>query len=230
MTLTAPPESSSRDDHIAVTPVPADVDSLDVVEEEDLPVRPVRRPFGPLTLVLCALLLAAAAFAGGVQIEKGHVPRPAAASSAIPAGARGGAGGATTGASATGAATAGGATAATVGRVTLIDGPNVYVTDATGTVIKIATTPQSQISVTSAGTVASIKPGDTVTATGPTGADGTVTATSLRDGGAGGARSAGGAGTTGATPGTPSATSRATAGAPAATSPSTAAPSSPTAG
>ena len=73
---------------------------------------------------------------------------------------------------------------ATTGTVKLIDGANIYITDANGSVLKVATTPQSQISITAPGSVTAIKPGDNVTVSGPTGADGTITAANVRDSGA----------------------------------------------
>jgi hypothetical protein len=171
-------------------------------DEEDLPVRPVRKRLGPFSLLLIGAVVAAGAFYGGVVTEKNHVSATTvtaaaasrartAATTAGGAGATGAAGaagrtGAAGAAGAGGAAAAGGA-GATIGTVKLIDGTNVYVQDATGTITKVATTAQSTISITSTGTTKNIKPGDTVVVTGPTAADGTVNATSIRDGGAGGA-------------------------------------------
>ncbi len=209
MTLTAPTEPAEANLDLELNP--ATLDGWDD-DEEDLPVRPVRRPLGPLTIVLCGLLLAAGAFAGGVIIEKRHVP-PATTASARTGSAFAAAARTSTGAPGAAGTTASGAaggvgSGATVGTVTLVDGTNVYVTEASGTIVKIATTPRSQISITAAGTVATIKPGDTVTATGATGADGTVTATSLRDSGAGGARGAASGASGGATAATGSSTGR----------------------
>ncbi len=182
--------------------------------EDDLPVRPVRKRLGPLSLGLIGAVVAAGAFYGGVMTEKNHVT-----ATTVSAGARartagttatttaGGRTSTTGAAGAAGGAGGGGAGAgATVGTVKLIDGTNVYVADATGNVTKVATTAQSAITITSTGTAKNIKPGDTVVVTGPTGADGTITATAIRDAGAGGAglgfggrtRGAGGAGAGGA--------------------------------
>jgi len=179
-------ESSSPE-----TDDPRAVDASGFDDDEDLPARPVRRRLGPLTMILCGLLAAVGAFAGGVVVEKGHV---ASATTTVARAAVTSANTATGGAPArsagaagatAGAVGSGGGTGQTVGTVTLVDGANVYVTESGGTVVKIATTPASQVSVSSPGTTASIKLGDTVTASGTTGADGTVTAASLRDTGAG---------------------------------------------
>ncbi len=169
-------------------------------DDDDLPVRPVRKRLGPLSLILVGAVIAAGAFYGGVMEEKHQVSgttvssaaaRRTTTSTTTAAGRTGtttGAGAAGAGAGAAGAGAAGAGAAgpgATLGTVKLVDGNNVYVQDATGTITKVATTGQSTISITSTGTVASIKPGDTVVVTGTTGADGTVTASAVRDVGAG---------------------------------------------
>jgi hypothetical protein len=174
--------------------------TVDDWDYEPLPVRPVRRRLGPITLLLAAFLVAGAAFTGGVIVEKGSVGTAGASTTSRQAPATA----ATAGRAAFGAAagTAGAGGGATSGTVKLIDGSNIYITDSTGTTVKIATTPQSQISITAPGAVTAIKPGDTVTVTGSTGSDGTVTATNVRDAGAAGNANAaggsrGGAATTG---------------------------------
>ncbi|GAC1476921.1 MAG: hypothetical protein NVS1B12_11280 [Acidimicrobiales bacterium] len=155
----------------------------DAIWDDELPTRPVRQKVGRLTLGLLVIAFAAGAFYAGVVTEKHSLGSTATAArtraatrgaSATPAATPGGAGG-------------GGAGGATVGQVKLIDGSNIYVTDSTGNVVKVATTSASQITVTSSGTVKDVKPGDTVIVTGPTGSDGTVSATAVRDSGAGGA-------------------------------------------
>jgi len=117
---------------------------------------------------------------------------------------------------AAGAAAGGGGGGATVGQVKLIDGSNIYVTDSTGNVVKVATTPDSQITVTTSGTAKDVKPGDTVLVTGTTGDDGTVTATAVRDQGAGGAGFGGFGGRRGAAGGGTGAAGGGATGAPAA--------------
>jgi hypothetical protein len=155
---------------------------------EPLPVRPVRRRLGPLTLLLVGLLAAASAFAGGVMAEKTNVGTAATGTAARPAGSTAAAGrfGAGAGTGSTGAN--GGAT---TGSVKLIDGTNIYITDSNGTIVKVATTPQSQISITAPGSLTAIKPGDNLTVSGATGSDGTITAASVRDSGTGPTTSAG---------------------------------------
>ena len=167
--------------------------------------RPVRKPFGPLALILCALVIAGGAFYGGVRLEKSKVPASSSASGSLAALAArfraGGGAGATGGTGGTGGG-AGGANAVR-GTITLVDGSNIYVTDSSGNIFKVSTSPGSQITMTSAATVQKLHPGDNVTVIGPADANGTVTATVVTDTGAGtgggrGARAGAGTGTAGA--------------------------------
>lgn len=157
--------------------------------EEEMPARPVREKLGRVTLGLLVLAFAAGAFWLGVVTEKHSLSSTSATTAATAArtARTGAAATGATGAAAGGGGGSGSGSGATVGQVKLIDGSNIYVTDSTGNVVKVATTPDSQITVTSSGTAKDVKPGDTVLVTGTTGDDGTVTATAVRDQGAGGA-------------------------------------------
>jgi hypothetical protein len=155
------------------------------------------------TAGLAALTLAAGAFYAGVSVEKSHAKSSttgnvAAAFSRFAAGRTGGAGatGAGGAAGATGGRGAGAAGGAgvTVGRVKLVDGKNVYVTDTSGGITKVVTDSASTITVSSSGKVSDVKPGDTVIVRGAAAKDGSVTATSLTDSGAGAATGFGGFG------------------------------------
>jgi hypothetical protein len=157
------------------------------------------------TAGLAVIALLAGAFYAGVSVEKSHAKSStsgnlAAAFSRFAGGRAGGAGargaGATgaTGATGSGTAAGGAGGGATVGQVKLVDGKNVYVTDASGGITKVVTNASSTITVTQSGTVAEVKPGDTVIVRGAVGADGSVTAASLTDSGAGGASALGGFG------------------------------------
>ena len=181
--------------------------------EEEMPARPVRDKLGRVTIGLLVLVFAAGAFWLGVVTEKHSLSSTVATNAATTARA-GRTGAAATGA--TGAAAGGGGGGATVGQVKLIDGSNIYVTDSTGNVVKVATTPDSQITVTTSGTAKDVKPGDTVLVTGTTGDDGTVTATAVRDQGAGGAGFGGFGGRRGAAGGGTGAAGGGATGAPAA--------------
>jgi hypothetical protein len=182
-----------------LTPVPwadePDEDD-DYLDQDELPGRPLRKRFGPLTAVLLALALGAAAFYGGVVVEKHKVTSSSSgggAAAALAARFRSlatAAGG--TGAAAAGGGFGGGGGGAITGTITLVDGDNVYVTLNDGSIVKAVTGPGSQITVTSTGTVTSLHPGDSVTVTGPAAANGDVTATSIRDNGAGGGGGGGG--------------------------------------
>ena len=68
----------------------------------------------------------------------------------------------------------------------LIDGTNVYIQDNQGNAIKVTTAAGVVVNVSKVGTIADLKPGDTVIVQGTTDADGNVAATSITAGGAGG--------------------------------------------
>lgn len=71
-------------------------------------------------------------------------------------------------------------------------------TDASGGITKVVIGATATVTVSKAGKVSDVKPGDTVIVRGQAGADGTAAATSLSDSGAGGAAGLGGFGGFGA--------------------------------
>jgi hypothetical protein len=185
--------------------------------ETGMPPRTRRRLVTPVTTGLVAVLLAAAGFIGGVEVQKGQGSGggAGATANATPAafGAAGGAraGGFGGGQGAAGGA-AGGAGAAgnfTFGTVANKSGNTLYVTDSTGKTIRVQTTASSKITRTAANSVHGVYPGDTVVVQGSTASNGTIRATTVRatsktaaasggfgggfGGGAGGGAAAGGA-------------------------------------
>jgi collagen type I/II/III/V/XI/XXIV/XXVII alpha len=146
---------------------------------------------------LAALVARAAAARGGAATGTGATGTGATGATAT--GATGAGASGAGGASSLFGGGAGGARSGITGTITLIDGSNVYITETTGTIVKVATNPGTTFSITSTGTVANLHPGDEVRATGPTGADGTVTGVTITDLGAGpqeGAAAGGGPGFT----------------------------------
>ncbi|GAC1317712.1 MAG: hypothetical protein NVSMB16_14160 [Acidimicrobiales bacterium] len=176
-TLDAGGSFAPPDPHAALGGPPESTD----IWEDAMPSRPMRTRLGRLTLALAVLVVGAGAYYLGVVTEKHSLPATTTATSTRAA--RTGAA-AATGAPAGGPG--GGGAGVTIGAVKLVDGANIYLTDQTGNVVKVATTPDSQITVTSAGTAREVKPGDTVIVSGPTGDDGTITAIAVRDQGTGG--------------------------------------------
>jgi hypothetical protein len=167
------------------------------------PVEPRRRSrVNIATAVLAALVFAAGTFYAGVRVEKSKAKTSTTGSLAAAfsrfAGARGagaaggtGARGTGTGAGAGAGGAAGAGAGVTVGTVKLVDGNNVYVTDTSGGITKVAVGSSATVTVSSSGKVSDVKPGDTVIVRGAAGSDGTVNATSLSDSGAGGAAAGG---------------------------------------
>ena len=164
-------------------------DDVDVDEYEDdwepatqeraLRPRPRRRLVTPASAALTAVLIAAAGFIGGVEVQKGQ---------ADSAGAAGGAGGGRTAlaAGADGAGARGGFPGrggaqgnATVGSVANKHGSTLYVKDSNGNTVRVKTTSHSKINRTASTSVGAIHPGDTVIVQGTKSAGGTVTATQI---------------------------------------------------
>jgi hypothetical protein len=166
-------------------------------DEPEFRPRPRRRAH-MLTYVLAGAMLVAAGFVVGVVVQKHQGSSNSSSNSGAAAAAarfRGAAG--ATGGGRGGAAGnfGGGAGGGTFGTVKLVDGKNVYVTDAQGNTVKVVTSDSSTITKTDPSKLAAIAPGDTVIVRGTASPDGSVvTATSLTDQGTTGL---GGGGTTG---------------------------------
>jgi hypothetical protein len=73
----------------------------------------------------------------------------------------------------------------TTGTVKVVDGNDVYITDTDGNLEKVSTDSTSSISITSAGKVTDLKPGQSVVVRGTTNDDGTISATSISQGASG---------------------------------------------
>jgi hypothetical protein len=158
-------------------------------EPEPLPISARRRRLSAVTAALALAAVGAAGFYAGVVVQK-HQKSSGSTATAAAAFAsrlgRAGAGGA-------GFAGTGGPNRV-AGTVKLIDGSNIYVTDAQGNTVKVATGSGAQFSKTVAGALSDVKIGDRVTVTGPQGADGTYQAQQVIAGGAAGAGRAFGGG------------------------------------
>ena len=150
----------------------------DDTDEPDFTPRPRKRA-RPLTYALAALAFIALGTLAGVTIQKheDHTTTSTSATSAAGLAVGNGRGPGANGSA--GGPAGGGGGAGTVGTVTLVDGNNVYVTDATGNVVKVVTNAASQLVKTDPATVKDITPGETVIVRGTTATDGSVTATSL---------------------------------------------------
>jgi hypothetical protein len=186
--------------HEPVTSAPPEDQDSWREEPEELPRRPRRRLLGtganPVFLGLLCVLLIACGFIGGVLVEKGETSSSSSTGSAATSLAsrfralRGGTGtGASAGAaaSASGGASAGsGFTRPTAGTVAYLDGKTLYVTNSEGNTVKVSTSAATSVSKTVKSSVAGIHPGETVTVTGSTGANGAVSAESISVGSSGG--------------------------------------------
>jgi hypothetical protein len=194
-------------------------DALDqaFAELEDYTPPPARqRVVTKATWFLLFGMTAAAAFAGGVLLQKSR----GATTVATANGARNGAAavGASTTVAGVGGPAAAGATnlpgapaaaggqaavaaglggAAATGQIKLIDGTVVYLQDSSGNVIRVTTQKDLVVNVTKIGAITDLKVGDAVVVRGTTDAEGTVAATAISSGNgqAGGRGNRGGSGT-----------------------------------
>ena len=190
--------------------VESDLDLGMLENIENAPPLPGReRVTSNFTFVLLGLFALVGTFTLGAWFEREHGPAASTATAAstvsgastataasgatIPTGSRGaGQGAAVPG---TGGQFAGGG--GTVGTVKLVDGSNVYITDASGNLVKVTTQPGLVVTVNKDGTVADLAAGETVVVTGTAGADGSIAATAIRAGTATvGGQGRGGAGAT----------------------------------
>jgi len=180
---------------------------LEEPEDLELPARPRRRLLTPIPLALLGVLLIAAGFIAGVQVQKGQTSTastggaPAGLASRFAAlrGGTSGTGKTPAGASAGGFPGAGtGAGRPTSGTVAYLDGNTLYVTSSEGNTVKVKTSPSTSVTKTVKTKVKGIYPGETVTVTGATGSNGTVSAESISVGSSGTGLAAllGGGGTT----------------------------------
>jgi hypothetical protein len=167
-------ETTENTQAIDVPPAPP----YDDGDEPDFTPRPRKRAHR-LTYVLGGLALVAIGTLGGIAIQKhvDHGSTTATSQTGAPAGAFVGGRGA--GGGAPGAGGGAGGAGATVGTVKLIDGNNIYVTEANGTVVKVAVNAASQLTKTDPATIKDITPGESVIVRGATGTDGSVTATAV---------------------------------------------------
>jgi hypothetical protein len=146
-------------------PETADLDPDFDDELQDL-VSPKRRLVTPVTAVLALAVVAVTAFFGGVELQKSRT-----SSSSGNAGAgflRGGG---------TGTLPAQDTTGPTSGTVATIDGSTLYITDSSGTKIKVTTSAATTFTKVADAKAKDAFPGDSVTVVGERTASGSVTAT-----------------------------------------------------
>jgi hypothetical protein len=196
------PEQQLADD-------PAEHDAW-LEDAEELPPRPRRRVLAPLPLALLAALAIACGFIAGVLVEKGQSNGSASTAgagggfasrlAALRGGtASGGAGSSSSSGSSTGSGSAGAGArgltgaagaaggSATVGQVAYADKGTLYVTTSEGNTVKVTAAPGASVTKTVKASIKAIHPGETVVVAGTSGANGAVSASSIRVGSIAGA-------------------------------------------
>jgi hypothetical protein len=153
------------------------------LDEEELVGPEARRRLPWITGLLALAVVGAAAFWGGVLVQKHHDRNLVGTTTSAAAGAtggrtRGGGFGSFTGAG-------GGGGGATVGQVKLVDGSTIYVTDNSGNTVTIKTTDSSTFTKQTAVGLNAVAPGDTVIIRGATQSDGSISAATVTDNGPG---------------------------------------------
>ena len=146
-------------------------DSL--LADDEMAARPRRRLVTPHVAGLAALLIAAAAFFAGVEVQKGQGGTSQAAAGTPAAGGQAGAGGFAGRAGGFG----NGPSDMTFGTVSSKNGHDLYLKDSNGTTIKVRVSTNSAISRTATAKSTDIHPGDTVVVQGSKDKNGTVAAT-----------------------------------------------------
>jgi hypothetical protein len=130
------------------------------------------------TMVMLAVLLAGGGIWGGAALQRGEGTSSGSSSlsslASLFRGARG------TGTGSTSRTGLGGAFgAATAGTVTEVSGSTLYVTNSSGTLVKVTLGPTATVSRTISSSLSGLQVGDTVVVRGTTGSNGTVSATSV---------------------------------------------------
>jgi hypothetical protein len=165
---------------VAAEPEP-DEPRADGLAEELAKAAP-KRWWNKATVVLGALVLLLGGFLGGLQAQK-HWGTTATASNRAAAFGDGQSrtGNAFPGGTGTGTGQRGASTAAsgTAGTVKLVDGSTIYLQVPGGDIVTVKTDGKTAISTARTGKLSDVKAGQSVTVTGTTGSDGTVTATSV---------------------------------------------------
>jgi hypothetical protein len=152
--------------------------------------RAVAQPFTKLTIALGVIVVVALAFGAGAWTHAalGGASTSSATATGGAGGRAGGAGG-RAGGTGTGTGTGGApggtggrggaAGRGTIGTVDRIDGTTVYIKTFQGTDVAVSTTDSTRVATSQPGQLSDLKAGTSVTVTGATGSDGSVTAQSI---------------------------------------------------
>jgi len=182
-------------------PYDSQTGATDIPEQESFvtPGRRRRRFFNRKSAALAAAITCAAGFYAGVSVEKSQLSPATTTTSSLPSGAAAattsqGSTGTAPGAHAGFPAGARGGGNASIGTISSVDGSTIYLTDSSGNTVKVTLSSATKITKSEAVSKASVRPGDTVVIQGLKSTNGSITATSVSDSGAGTTHAPGGTG------------------------------------
>jgi hypothetical protein len=197
------PEPGAHRDQVAVADAAADTEPLPAYQDDlsdhsdlaaELAAAAPRRWWNKVTIYLGAAALLVGGFVAGAEVQQayGQPSSPNGARSNGGAGGlfnagnaggnagRGNLGGGNVGGGSSGAGSTA-AAPATTGKVKLVDGTTVYVETAGGDVVTVRTNGQTKVETASPSSLKALAAGDSVTVTGQSSGDGTVTATTVTE-------------------------------------------------
>ena len=160
---------------------PSSILDEDAEDADEWPARAVRRGLSvraPMA-VLLALLVAAGAFWGGAAVQKSREGSSGGVASALRSLFAGRSGASASGEGGLFGGSGGASGPAATGTLTVVEGSTLYVTEPSGTIVKVVLAPSATVTRDSTTTLSRLRPGDTVVVEGATGKDGTVTASSV---------------------------------------------------
>jgi hypothetical protein len=144
-------------------------------EEDELPRRPRRRLLTPITGALAAVVLVAAGFLAGVEVQKSQDSGAATAQTGFP-GVPGGGGAGGNGPPGGPGAGQGSGSESVRGTVSNLRGATLYVTDDSGNTVRVSTRKRAEVVRAASSRPVDVQPGDTVIVQGEKNDDGSYSA------------------------------------------------------
>src|SRR5579862_266018 len=196
------PATHARGRHGSDAATTTVLDPMDLLStplaDGDLTVALARRPrvhLPSLTLTLTMVVVAGLGVLGGIFVGEHYGSSSGGSGASAFRGFAGAAGAPSAGASGTSSSSGfAGRGGGTFGTVKLVDGNIVYVQTASGGIVQVSTSTATKVTISSAGKVKDLLPGETVIVQGTTQSNGSISATSISQNSLGGGGGGGGGG------------------------------------